>query len=83
MDMRTTVEANIRRTFEDLDCLAIKTIDSPKELADVQGLINTLSVKLQTAALRTLARIEEQEAFRKANNCDAGDSMMTDPEANK
>lgn len=61
MDMRSIVESNIRLCFEDLEALAIKTIDSPKELADVRGLIDTLSVKLGTAAQRTLARIEEQE----------------------
>lgn len=61
MDMRSIVEANIRHCFEDLDCLAIKTIDSPAELGEVQDLINLLSLKLQTAALKTLARIEEQE----------------------
>lgn len=26
---------------------------------------------------------KREEAFRDANNCDAGDSMMTDPEANR
>jgi hypothetical protein len=83
MDMRSVVEANIRRCFEDLDCLAIKTIDSPAELAGVRRDIEKLSRTLGLAAQKTLARIEEQEAFRKANNCHASDSMMTDPEANR
>lgn len=62
MTARDIIEAQVRRTFEDLDCLAIKTIDGSAKLQQVRRDIERLHRTLAYEAQRRIEEIELKEA---------------------
>ena len=59
MTARDIIEAQVRRTFEDLDCLAIKIIHHGPKLAEVRRDIERLSRTIGHEAQRRIETIEQ------------------------